>query len=417
MRDVWLAVAVLLALAGIALQAPAPAGVGALILLTAAISRLWSRLSLERVHYERQLEDRRAFVGDSVDVTFTLSNRKPLPVPWIEVRDIVPEQAPPEGVRTGPSPAPGTLLLRRSTSLAWYERVSWRYRFHCKARGYYQFGPAELRSGDIFGFYPQSGSSGVIDRLTVLPRLLDLREIGLPVARPFGETRGGSLLFEDPARIAGVRDYRPGDPLRRIDWKATARRQQLQSRLYDPSSTLSLLVALSIETLAHAWEGYDPLLLERAISVAGSVARYARDRRYAVGLAANCTFPNADRHIWLAPAREPEQLPRILEALAMASPFTLAPLEEILSSARRRVPLGASVVVVAGFLSPGLRNFLVRGANGLERLALVWVGQQPPSELPEHVLVHNAGPYLADFEQRWQAEHGMADPAGAWAER
>jgi len=143
-------------------------------------------------------------------------------------------------------------------------------------------------------------------------------------------------------------------------------------------------VALSIETLAHAWEGYDPLLLERAISVASSVARYAHLKRYAVGLAANCTFPNADRHIWLAPARETEQLPRILEALAMASPFTLAPLEEILSRSRRRLPLGASVVIVTGFLTAGLRSYLMRGAGGIERLALVWVGQQPAPELPAH---------------------------------
>ena len=43
--------------------------------------------------------------------------------------------------------------------------------------------------------------------------------------------------LEDPIRIAGARDYRPGDPLKRMHWKATARTGELQVRLVDPSTT------------------------------------------------------------------------------------------------------------------------------------------------------------------------------------
>ena len=412
----WLFIGLLLIVVGLLLRASVPVAFGAVVLLAGAGSQYWSRLALERLIYQRRLEHRRAFVGETVEVAFSLVNRKPLPVSWIEVRDVVPELAPPEDARTTPSPAPQSLYLIRSTSLAWYERVTWRYRLRCKARGFYQLGPAQLRSGDIFGFFPVSRDEESIDRLTVLPRLLDLRDIGLPSLRPFGEARNGSRIFEDQSRIVGVRDYRPGDPLKRIDWKATARRQGLQSRLYDPSSTLNLLVALNVSTMERVWEGYDPLVLERAISVAASVARFAEEHRYTIGLAANCTFPNADRHIYVAPSRAPEQLTRVLESLAMVTPFTLVPMEDVLRDARRRLPAGATIVVVTGFLSEGMEAYLARHGGEVGRLALVWVGDQPPPSLAPEIWIHDAGPYLRELEQGWQTEHRSSEPVGVWRE-
>jgi uncharacterized protein (DUF58 family) len=349
MRGVWIWVAALLVLIGIASREPAPTAVGALILLTGGVSRLWSRASLARVDYVRTVPAPRAFVGDSIEVAFSLTNRKALPLPWVEVRDSVPEKAPPEDEPGRPGGGPGTLLMNRSTSLAWYERVRWRHRFRCKARGYFQFGPALLRSGDVFGFFPATAVDGRVQHLTVLPKVLPLRDIGLPPQRPFGEAAAGSPIFEDQSRVIGLRDYRPGDPLKRIDWKATARSQRLQSRLYDPASTLSMLIALNVSTLEHPWEGYNPLLLERGITVAGSIASYADEKRFAIGLTANCTYPNADRHVWLPPSRNPEQLTRILESLAMVSPYVIAPLEEILQRRVERIPIGATVVLFCVF--------------------------------------------------------------------
>jgi uncharacterized protein (DUF58 family) len=416
MRGIWIYIAALLVIIGIAVREPAPAAVGALILLTGGVSRLWSRAALARIEYRRLVPVRRAFVGEAIEVAFALTNRKPLPVPWLEVRDQVPEKAPPEDEPGRPGGGPETVILSRSTSLAWYERVRWRHSFRCKARGYFQFGPALLRSGDIFGFFPVAAENPTVNHLTVLPRVLPLREIGLPFRRPFGESTSGLPIFEDQSRVVGLRDYRPGDPLKRIDWKATARSQRLQSRLYDPAATLTMLIAVNVSTLEHPWEGYNPLLLERTITVAGSIASYAEEKRYAAGLLANCTFPNADRHIWLPPGRDPSQLTRILESLSMISPFVLAPIEDVLQRRAERLPVGTTVVIVAGFLTEGLRGYLSSGRAGRGRWYLVWTGEQEPPDFGNRIQVYDASPRLRESERIWQAEHGGRDAAGAWSE-
>lgn len=416
MRSIWIYLAALLLFIGVISGQHAAAAMGALILLTGAASRLWSRGVLKRIEYRRQLSTQRAFVGESVDAQFSLTNRKPLPVPWIEVRDSVPEKAPPTDERGRPGGGPETLLLIRSTSLAWYERVRWRHSFDCRSRGYFQFGPAMLRSGDVFGFFPTEASDAGVSHLTVLPRVLPLRDIGLPMQRPFGEAAAGNPIFEDQSRVVGLRDYRPGDPLKRIDWKATARSQRLQSKLYDPASTLTMLIALNVSTLEHPWEGYEPLLLERSVTVAASIASYAEEKRYAAGLAANCTFPSADRHIWLPPSRNPVQMTRILESLAMVSPFVLAPLEDVLRRRVERLPLGATVVIVAGYLTEGLHAFLSRGHASRDRWFLVWTGDQPAPALGSQIHVYDASLHLREVEREWQAAHAGRDAAATWSE-
>jgi uncharacterized protein (DUF58 family) len=69
----------------------------------------------------------------------------------------------------------------------------------------------------------------------VLPKVLPLEGYNLATRRPMGEIRVVHRLFEDPTRLAGVRPYQMGDPLNRINWRATARTGELHSRIYETS--------------------------------------------------------------------------------------------------------------------------------------------------------------------------------------
>lgn len=377
-RQAWVIIAVLVTLVGIGTRQPPVAAMGILVLLTGGLARAWNRLALERLEYRRTPSHRRMFTGETLDVRFSAVNRKALPVPWLEIMDNVPEAMPVQDSHVSPSSWSGMVTLSRETSLAWYQRVSWTGSFECRQRGYFHFGPAFLRSGDPFGFFESRQEARAQDYVTVLPRLYDLSALGLPTRRPFGEDRGGAPIFEDPSRLIGIRDYRPGDPLKRIEWKATARRGTLQSRVYEPSSSLHLLIALNVSTLEYVWEGYDPVKLERCISLAGSVARWGHEHRFATGLIANSSYPGSDRAMAIPAGRDPEQLTRILEALAMVSPLTIAALEDVLEDAARRLPIGATIVIIAAFAHPRLVGAIQRLHGKGYPLAVLWAADEPP---------------------------------------
>ena len=118
-RQIWVTVAVLLLLVGIGIREGAVAAVGALVLLAGAVSQLWSRLALERVAYRRTFRDRSAFVGEEVEVGYNVANRKALPLPWLEVRESVPEATRTRDAHTSPSAGSGDLRGMRKTSLPW----------------------------------------------------------------------------------------------------------------------------------------------------------------------------------------------------------------------------------------------------------------------------------------------------------
>lgn len=96
-----------------------------------------------------------------------------------------------------------------------------------------------LDTGDLLGFFTERGTrtQGDTELALVLPRFTSLgsrprvRELEASAAASRAGT--GTELF-------GVREYRPGDPLRRIHWRSSARHAELIVREYEPPGIQSL---------------------------------------------------------------------------------------------------------------------------------------------------------------------------------
>ena len=363
------------------------------LLLVAATSRLWDKYCLSRVEYRRYFSQQRAFFGEEIELTVEITNRKLLPLAWLEVEDEIPTELEPRQGRVTPCHKAGRSLLLNLLSLRWYERVRRRYRVRCDVRGYHSFGPVALRSGDLFGFYRRGLTLDGEDHLLVYPRVVPLVQLGLPAKDPFGDRKARQWLFEDPLRVAGTREYVYGDSLRRVDWKATARTQQLQVRVYEPTTTYRLVIFLNLNTFGGYWWwlGYDSDLLELSISVAASVANWAVEQGYHVGLFANGNARRSDQKVKVAPSRDPDQLTHILEALAKVLPFATMPLEGLLRLESHDLPYGATLVVVTAVLGEDiLKELLALKAAG-HRIALLLVGDEAPSFRWDGIAVHRVG--------------------------
>ncbi len=371
-RELWLLVGPLLILVGFGTNQPMITGIGVVILIVGVVSRWWSRHLFDRVSVRRRLSESRVFQDEPVELEIELDNRKPLPLPWFDLRVAVSDDLEIEDETAASASAPGLSWLVRRGALGWYERRRWRARLIASERGRFQIGPTQIQSADLLGLFPSHWEESGWTNLIAYPRVFALDDLGFPADRPFGDAKGRNPVFEDPLRIAGMRDYAPGDPLRRIDWKATARRGGLQSRVYEPSAVQQLYVLLNIDTLEHSWEGYLKDDLERTISIAASLAVWGAGRRFAVGLLANGSLPNSDRPIRLAPSRANTQLPRILETLAVVQPLTMGDLAGHLRRETSRIPIGSTLVLAASLIPDELAGAMQRlQADGHQVAVLV----------------------------------------------
>ncbi|MBI5878980.1 MAG: DUF58 domain-containing protein [Chloroflexi bacterium] len=404
-NESWIGLAVLLVVAGLLARQNSLSLLAALLFVIVGISWAWNRLALAEVEYERRFSESRAFAGETVELAISLTNRKFVPLAWVYMDDRVPNKLDVQNARLGASDQQMLDSLAHLTAARWFERVTWRYPVHCRHRGFYFLGPVRVRSGDIFGLFSSGITIATLTRLIVYPRLIPLPELGFPGKHPFGERRARQTLFEDPSRTVGVRDYHPDDPFRRIHWKATARHSQLQVRVLEPSVVPQLAVFLNVSTFEKHWHGTDTALLERMITVAGSIADHAVRQRFAVGLIANGSVPHSDQSLKVMPGRGPNQLLKILEALAAITGFSTANFSQMLLVESSRLAWGATMVVVSCVVNDALLGSLVRLRDAGRRVALVSLDSTFNGETIEGIIVHHLDPDLIDVE----------DP-GVWAE-
>lgn len=394
---VWFEMAALLIIAGLIFRQRALFALAACILTVIPVSWWWRRVSLRNVEYERMFDKRRAFPGETVEMAVQITNRKLLPLSWLEISDEIPMALPlVEGVLMA-THAPKIGYLQNVLSLSWYERVSRRYELRCTARGFYRLGPAHLKSGDLFTLFEAEEDRETDDRLVVFPRIWPLEDLGLPSEDPFGERKARRRLFEDPLRTVGVRDHRPEDGMRRIHWKATAHRGELQVRVYEPTTSPTLVVLLNVNTFEHFWQGVLPELFERAVSVAGSIATWGVGQRYKVGLAANGCMTHSDQPVRVPPGRSPGQLTAILEMLAGVTSFAALSIEQLLRRESPRLPWGATLVVVTPITTDRLLATLTSLRDAGRRLALISLADDPPPQL-EGIATYHLPPSAAIFQ-------------------
>jgi uncharacterized protein (DUF58 family) len=407
----WIQLAIILIPIALIFDVPALLTVSALLLSILPIAWWWNRRSLNSVVYERMLGERRAFPGEIVDLTLRVTNQKLMPLGWLSIEDQWSMALPPEEGELFPSVSGLTGLFRSAFSIRWFERISRHYRLRCTQRGFYSFGPVRLSSGDIWGLFHQNLLQDRLDWLVVYPQVLPLEELGFPPKEPLGETKSTWRIFEDPTRAVGIRDHQPEDSYRRIHWKASARRQELQVKVYEPTTSYNLVILLNVATFARHWEGTKPLLLEQTIAVAASIASHAVDERYLVGLMANGSIPHSDQPIKVLPSRRPDQLARVLEALAAVTSFTTSTIEALLLAQSAKLPWGATLVVVTAVVTENLLAALVRLHDVGRRLVLVSLEDEPshPYSLPPGIRIFHLPARELPFDE------ALLGKPGEWA--
>jgi uncharacterized protein (DUF58 family) len=250
------------------------------------VNRLWLGRSLGALRGTRTVgqeragggSDASAFLGDRVPVTVQVRNDGWLPIAWVLVQEQVPA-----GLQTVGG-------ARWVLSLAPKARREVHYQLFCGRRGYYLIGPLFASGGTPWETDRSPRALAPEHAFTVYPHIVPLDQLGLPSRLPLGARRSHNPLLPDPARLVGVRDYAPGDRLRDIHWRASARLGTLQVKKFEPSQPLQVALFLDLDEAAYDFRTRERAS-ELAIVVAASVAADVIRQRQAIGLITNGRDP------------------------------------------------------------------------------------------------------------------------------
>ena len=325
------------------------------------VSEFSGRVALRGVTVTCELQPSRMVAGDLFTARITIVNRKPFPMPWLEVRLTLPDGIDPEPATPG--------MSRGSVGAAFspkgHERVTLAFPLRATRRGAYELGPLRIRSGDWLGFahveatwttWPTStGSSHIV----VYPKPLSVADRHRPSLRPLAETATKRGLLQDPLRFRGVRQHRSGDPRKEIHWKASARLGSLHTKQYEPATSLDAVFLLNVATYDQYWIQADPDAAETVISATVELIRHAADAGRQIGLVTNGIDNVTHEQPRSALGRGPRPLVRSLEILARLGPYASHSPEAVFLRERGRLPWGATLVCVTPVLGAHLASALV----------------------------------------------------------
>jgi uncharacterized protein (DUF58 family) len=319
-----------------------------LILGVMGLSNLLSRFSLGGVSSITSLDKERLFPGEKLTLTIAMENTRILPV-WIQIA--FPLTSP--TLRRSPESEP-----KKECGLLFRQRIRFTWQMVPLTRGVYRVGSPPMRVADPLGFFPRDKETTRDLELIVYPRLVSLKVLPIQ-SREFFGFPGAASPVKDPVYMLGTRDYQQNQPARHIHWKASARHNRLQEKVFEPSEQRKVLLLLEVSQF-RLENAADPF--ERTLEAVASLARELDQGGCALGLATNGMVGGAKIPI-LPIERNPHQMSLLLELLAR---LEMKSKEDLITIIRRgmTLPRGLSCVHFSrmgdDFPLPILEYFLFR---------------------------------------------------------
>ncbi len=262
-------------------------------------------------------------------------------------------------VRARPNLEPVAGTGSRVLRLAAGEETTVRFRLRCGRWGAYRLGEVQVRCHDRFGLLAFDRTVAAALPLKVYPSPQVLRELLRPLhaQRLVGDQR--TRLAGDGVEFAEIRPLLPGDPMRHVNWRASARRGELYVNRHHPERNTD--VVLFMDTFAETGDERGSTL-DLAVRAAASLAgRYlaVKDRVGLVGFGGYLT--------WLYPAGGRAQLWRLLDVLLDTRVVTSYADKTIQVVPVRMLPPGAIVIAITPLLDErGIRALLDLRRRGFE---------------------------------------------------
>lgn len=330
------AAAVVLAVAGVALGQPGTVGLGAAGLVVTLVAAL-TVAEAPKVEVDRAVHPHEVDRGNPAEVSLAFRGTAARARPFSVVETVAGER------RSAAMPA-----LRAG------ERASIAYELDTSRRGTITAGPLQLRRTDAFGLVVAERRIAGTASVQVRPRRHPVAM--LPSGRwrdlegPTREVSRGTATFHQ------LRDYVPGDDLRHIHWRATARTGDLIVREHVDTTRPEVVVIVDNRQRAMGEDDF-----EEGVDVAASV----------LAAAERTGFPT---RLLFADGREEQEegidaLPH-LDRLTVVRRSPVGSLQQLADALRAR---GRSLVFVTGELGPQDLRLLSRIAHGFSPAILVSV--------------------------------------------
>ncbi|MCR4587318.1 MAG: DUF58 domain-containing protein [Lachnospiraceae bacterium] len=238
----------------------------ALLGLTPVVFRKWWARNLSS---SVSFADTAVKEGDITQLSEIVENRKALPLPTLTVKFNMDRSI----LFIDKTNTSRTDQQYRSDCLVVmpFQRLLRRHQVKCTARGFFTIDSMDVSCMDLLYRHLYSREYPVESRLYVYPERSHIPGLPYIFRKFYGEYITRQQKLEDPFAFRGIRDYTPTDPMNRVNWKSTARNDELKVNQFFSTSSADVTIFLNLES-----QGLNMAedVLEEAIRLARTFLEY-----------------------------------------------------------------------------------------------------------------------------------------------
>lgn len=216
-----------------------------------------------------------------------------------------------------------------------------RYNCLCPLRGKYNLGPFVVYFFDLFGLFFFKRTYYIHSQLYVYPwtfRIKKFPQLVKGVLPWFGiET---TRFSGDEDEFFGIREYKEGDPVKRIHWVSTSRKNTLIVKQFQRQSFFRATMLFNLEKDKNFGEGKERVA-EYIIKIAASISKYLLERDISLEI-----IVHAGEIVHIPSNKGPEHLEDIFKFLATAQAESRVSLGEIFEEFSRYIPNDSSLIII-----------------------------------------------------------------------
>lgn len=246
----------------------------------------WSKEIAVRLWFETDA----VYAGQETKLYEVIENTKAMPVPVLEVGFHMRKEL--VFVDVDNTNVSDFCYKRDVFSVLGRQKITRMLPVRCTKRGKYVVSEADLMTHTLL--YRKRYSKGIATEavLYVYPKMTDVSEIMTVCESLLGTLECAKRLYEDPFAFRSIRDYTMEDPMRSINWKASARTGSLMVNTFDSVRSQKAMIFLDVEDRGIL--RYEDLV-EESIALAATLMRRLLRQGTDVGFVYN----GNDRQIFL----------------------------------------------------------------------------------------------------------------------
>lgn len=263
-----------------------------IFLICLIIRKIYIALRTKRLGnlvYERHFSETGVYEGDEVEIVETVRNTKFFPLFGVDIESYFYNELELEEYEGDGKDGMQYIISR--FNLLPYMQIKRRHTVKCARRGHYSLHVASIytKNGPLTLEAPAE--------IYVYPRLLPIDMNDLATGRLQGEFSSTRPLYTDPFSFSGIRDYRFGDQMSQINFKASAKYPEtslscspfkVNARDFCANRRMMIYMDIHIERDSGIdGEEYERLA-EYGLSLCASMVNDAIFGGFSVGFAANC---------------------------------------------------------------------------------------------------------------------------------